>query len=82
MKKPEPTRRQKERFLKATQFRYRMELVIDFDHPVTIQQGRETARKLLDALSPSVGAVETPDGYGEASIKCSELRRILKLVIE
>jgi hypothetical protein len=82
MQKPEPTRRQKERYLKASRFVYKVEFTLDFTHPVTIQQGREWARKVLDALNLEAKGLETPVELDEVSLKCSELRRLLRVKLE
>ena len=79
MKKPDPTRRQVERFVTASTFRYRMELVLEFDHPVSVAKGREETRRLLDALRTSLDGYEPDQALGPATLKCSELRRLIRL---
>jgi len=81
MQKPKPTRAQLDRVRKTSQARVRLELVIDFDHPVTVARAREAARKLLDALDLNAGTVDLPEGFGEANLKCAELRRILRVQV-
>ncbi len=66
----------------ASRFVYRMELVVDFDRPVTHAKGRETARKILDAFDPHLEGVTSPEAFAEAALKCSELRRLVKITLE
>ncbi|MGV3616352.1 MAG: hypothetical protein ACO1SV_13545 [Fimbriimonas sp.] len=82
MKRPPLTRRQKERVTSASRFVYRLELVLDFDRPVTYARGRETARKILDALDPAARGCESPEAFAEATLKCPELRRLLKISLD
>ncbi|HEY0868078.1 MAG TPA: hypothetical protein VGE01_11900 [Fimbriimonas sp.] len=78
MKRPDPTRRQVERYAKASKFRYRAELVLDFDHPIPIAKGREFARRALDSLQATC-EVEDGEACGEMFLTCSELRRLVKI---
>jgi hypothetical protein len=82
MRRPEPTKREVQRFIKKSQFRFRMELVLDYDRPVSVLEGREMARKLLDRLQPGLDGLERPDELAEASLRCAELKRLLKLLPE
>lgn len=82
MKRPPLTRRQKERVTTASRFVYRLELVLDFDRPVSCARGRETARKILDALEPTAKGCESPEAFAEAALKCAELRRLLKISLD
>lgn len=80
MRRLEPTKRQVERFVTASKFRYRVELVLDFDRPISVAKGREAARRALDALQASC-CFEAPDTLGEISLKCPELKRIVKISV-
>jgi len=82
MRRPDPTPRQKQRFITASQFRYRMELVIECDRPISVLKGREAARKILDSLTLEAGPIELPEGFGSARVRCSELRRVLEVKTE
>lgn len=77
-RKPEPTRKQVQRFIKKPQIRVRMDLVLDFDRLVSLAEGHEAARKFVDALQCRSDAA-MPDGFAGASLKCAELRRIVKI---
>jgi hypothetical protein len=66
----------------ASRFVYRLELVLDFDRPVTHARGREAARRILDALQPVAEGCEAPEGFAEAALKCAELRRLLKISLQ
>lgn len=79
MQKPAPTRRQVEKFVTASTFRYRMELVLEFDHPVSVAKGREETRRLLDALKTTLEGYEPDEALGPVSLKCSELKRLIRL---
>ncbi len=79
MRKPPLRRAQKERILTATHFSFRLELVLDYDSAVTIQRGREDARKLMDSLDLAGLEFEPDPSLGEAFLKCADLKRIVRV---
>jgi hypothetical protein len=58
-----------------------MELVIECDRPISVLKGREAARKILDALRLDAGEVDLPEGFSEANVRCSELKRVLRVKV-
>jgi hypothetical protein len=68
--------------MKASRFVYRMEFALDFAHPVTYQQGRELARKVLDSLNLQATPLEAPAELDEVTLKCAELRRLLRINLD
>jgi hypothetical protein len=56
-----------------------MEMVLDFDRPISVLKGREAARKILDALALAAPGTDFPEGFSGASVRCSELRRVLRV---
>jgi hypothetical protein len=78
MRRPEPTRRQVERLITSAQFKYRFEFVLEFDRPISVLKGREATRKILDALEAHSEA-DVPEGFAQASLRCSELKRLVKI---
>jgi hypothetical protein len=81
MRRPEPTKREIERFTKASKFRYRLELILDFDHPVSLAEGREVARKTMESIQATT-AFAAPEELGEIRLSCSELRKIVRVKVE
>lgn len=79
MRRPDPTPRQKQRFITASQFRFRMEFVLEFDRPISVIRGREAARKVLDGLALAAPNADLPEEFAEANLRCSDLRRVLRI---
>lgn len=66
------------RFTTVPQLRTRMELVLDFDRPVSLLTARETARKLLDHMEIAINGFEPPEELGEATLRSAELKRSVR----
>jgi len=82
MRKPEPTKRQTMRFITTPRLRVRMEFTLDFDRPISVLKAREAARKILDHLEVNVNGYEPPEELGEVSLRCSELKRVVKIQVD
>ena len=79
MKKPPQTRRELQKAVTVSRLRSRMELVLDFDRPISVQKSREAARRILDHLDLVLMDLDLPDELGEATIRCSEFKRIVRI---
>lgn len=80
MRKPEPTKRQIERFVTVSQLKLRFEFVLEFDRPVSVAKARETARHLLDALD-ATSHCEVPEEFAQATLKCADLKRLVRIEV-
>lgn len=69
----------KEGFLAFPRHRFHLELTLDFTRPVSAVRAREAARKLLDAMRVELQDFEPPEPLDDATLKCSELRRLIKV---
>lgn len=69
----------KDGFLAFPRHRFHLELTLDFTRPVSVTRARETARKVLDAMNVQLEDFEPPEPLDDASLKCAELRRLIKL---
>lgn len=67
--------------MKSSRVVFNFQYCVEFTTPVTIQEGREWARKILDALEMQA-AVGAPPELDEVTFKCSELRRIVKIKVD
>ncbi|MDR3691006.1 MAG: hypothetical protein P4L46_16625 [Fimbriimonas sp.] len=81
MRKPPLTNREKMKFVTTSQQRVRMELVLDFDRPISVLQARESARKLIDHLTIQVEGFEAPVELGEVTLRSAELKRAIKIQV-
>src|SRR6185437_1847250 len=79
MKKPPPTKRQVQRFIMTSRQKTRMELVLDFDRPVSVLVAREAVRKIIDHLDLVIQDIDLPEELGEASLKCAEMKRVVQI---
>lgn len=79
--KPDPSKRDKMRFIQSARVSYRMEFAIEFTRPVSLLEGQELGRRLLDSLQVSAKAA-LPETFDEAVLKCPELRRLIRIHVE
>jgi len=82
MRKPPLTNRQKMKFIMTSQQRVRMELILNFDRPISVLKAREAARKLIDHLDIEVKGFESPPELGEATLRSAELKRVIRIDVE
>lgn len=75
MKKPPPTRRQTERFVKVSDLRLPMEVRLVFARPVSVAEARQAARRLLERLKIGSEGLAVPDELEVASLRCASLQR-------
>jgi len=59
-----------------------MDLTLEFTTAVTLAEGREAARKILDGLNPEIAGFKASPLLDEAALKCAELKRLIRLQIE
>lgn len=82
MRKAPLTNLQKMKVIQTPQQRVRMELILNFDRPVSVLRARETARKLIDHLEIKTQGFKAPEELGEATLRCSELRRAIRIAVD
>jgi len=70
------------RVIMKSQSRTRLELVLDFDRPVSMLRAQEAARKLLDHMQISVEGYEAPEELGEITLRSGELKRSIRIPFE
>lgn len=75
MKKPPPTRRQTERFVKVSDLRLPMEVRLVFARPVSVAEARQTARRLLERIRVESEGFVAPEELEVASLRCASLQR-------
>lgn len=79
MKRPPPTKRELQRFIKRSETRYPMELRLETSRPISIAESDEMARRILDHLKVELEGFEPPEALDEATLRCSAQKRVIKL---
>jgi|GEM_PF-5964101 len=74
-----PTKREKSKFIAVPQLRVRMELVLDFDRPISLLKAREAARRLMDNMEITAVGFESPEEFAQATLRSGEFRRVMQI---